>query len=148
MRRRAPAAVPFPTEDLLLVGVDGGATEVKAHAVVEVDVDDEGILILDVGEAAAAFRYPTRRRFEPVALPVQLHAFGQVEAVGELHPHERDVLAPTHEEIAEGALWIECAARAIASVAASSGAARLVVGMCMPGLKTRDRRGIAVMKNG
>jgi hypothetical protein len=136
MRRRAPAAVPSTRENPLLVGVDGGATEVKAHEVVEAGVDDEGCVILDVGDAGAAFRYPTKMRFEPVALPVQLHA------------HEKDEVAPTREEIAEGDLWIECAAQAIVSVAARAGAARLVIGMCMPGLKTRDRRGIAVMKNG
>lgn len=140
MRRRAPAAVPFPHEKPLLVGVDGGATEVKANEVVQLEADDEGCARLDVGHAAA-FQCPSRARFEPVALSVQLHA--HEEALS-----SSNAVVPTSEELAEAELWIECAAQAVLSVAAIRKTARIVIGMCMPGLKTSDSRGITVMKNG
>jgi hypothetical protein len=141
MRRRAPAAVPSTRENPLLVGVDGGATEVKAHEVVQLEADDEGCVRLDVGHAAA-FQCPSRARFVPIALSVQMHAHEEALSCSS------DTVVTTREELAEAELWVECAAQAILSVAAVRNTARIVIGMCMPGLKTSDSRGITVMKNG
>jgi hypothetical protein len=113
-----------------VIGVDGGATEVKAHEIVEVGGG------LEIGPAAAVFRYAENTGFAPIALAAQLVEF------------RRGDVRVTLREKAEGAQWIDTAAQAIGSVAARTSRARLVIGMCMPGLKTSDGRGVAVMKNG
>jgi hypothetical protein len=113
----------------LLIGVDGGATEVKACAVVEVD------RLLDVGPETASFRHETAD-FAPVPLDVQLA--------------EREQRAPiqTREERAAAGAWIDAAAQAILSVSARAGRSDVAIGMCMPGLRCNRDRGIDVMKNG
>lgn len=113
-----------------MIGVDGGATEVKAHEILEIDG------ALEIGPAAAVFRYAENTGFAPIALTAQLTEFG------------RGDVRVTMREKAEGAQWVDAAAHAIGSVAARTSRAKLVIGMCMPGLKTIDGRGIAVMKNG
>ena len=113
-----------------MIGVDGGATEVKAHEILEVGGG------LEIGPAAAVFRYAENTGFAPIALAAQLAEFG------------RGDVRVTIREKAEGEQWIDSAAHAIGSVAARTSRAELRIGMCMPGLKTIDGRGIAVMKNG
>ncbi|MDZ4773571.1 MAG: hypothetical protein SGI72_10600 [Planctomycetota bacterium] len=117
-------------ESALLVGVDGGATEVKAHAIVEVDG------ALTTSHAHAGFRYERVDGFAPVDLSRQLdeRARGEVRCCALEH--------------AQGERWIEAFANAIESVAACASTAQLQVGICAPGLKTLDARGLAVVKNG
>lgn len=117
-------------QDALLVGVDGGATEVKAHAIVA--LGDH----LEAGDARAGFRYEAVDGFEPLPMALQL---AQSES-GSIQCSER--------EARQGELWIEAFAQAIESVAARVGRARIRVGICAPGIKRRDGRGIVVAKNG
>lgn len=114
----------------LLVGVDGGATEVKAHAVVEAA---GGLEALD---ARATFRYERVPGFEPISLAAQIEE------------RDRNDIRPGRAEREQGENWIAAFAQAIASVAARMSRADLVVGVCAPGLKTPDGRGIAVSRNG
>jgi predicted NBD/HSP70 family sugar kinase len=122
------------SDDMLLIGVDGGATEIKAHAVA-----------CDPPSAPAAFRlrpegasrlYPDAPDFQPLSVADQLR--------------ERDAGRPdlTSAESALGAQWVAAATEAIADVARQCGARRVGVGIGMPGLKTADGRGIAVINNG
>lgn len=126
---RFQAVVVF-SETPLLVGVDGGATEVKAHAIVEVAAG------LELGDARAAFRYETVAGFTPLPLALQLAA----RDAGDIR-----IGALEHEQ---GERWIEAFTHAVTSIAACTQRAHVVVGVCAPGLKTRDGRGIAVSKNG
>ncbi|MBL8859756.1 MAG: hypothetical protein JNL28_14715 [Planctomycetes bacterium] len=114
----------------LLVGVDGGATEVKAHAVVEVAGG------FAVGTARAGFRHEPVPGFAPADLARQIDEF------------ERGAVRCTALEEAQAAGWIDSFAAAIASVAARVGCAHVVVGVCAPGLKSRDGRSIIAAKNG
>ncbi|MFN0007822.1 MAG: hypothetical protein ACKVXR_07930 [Planctomycetota bacterium] len=118
-----------PADDLL-IGVDGGATEVKAHEVVRSDS------MLGLGAASASFLYERARGFQPVPMPSQLLAL------------EKGTLRPGGVEGAQARLWLEASARAIASVAGQAGRREVRLGICMPGLKTADGRGIAVMRWG
>jgi len=131
--------VPESPEESLLIGVDGGATEVKAHEVVLLSPRSaaarEGFA-LALGPASASILYERARGFRPVPMPAQLLAL------------ERGEPAPGGLEGAQARLWIEAAARAIASVAEQRGRTRALVGMCMPGLKTADGRGLAVVRQG
>lgn len=126
-------------EDEFLIGVDGGATEVKAHEVVALPRDGEsagGIPTLALGPASASFLYDRARGFRPVPMPPQLLAF------------QKGAIRPGGLEGAQARLWLESSARAIASVAEEAGKRRARIGICMPGLKTADGRGIAVMRRG
>ncbi len=117
-------------ENELLVGVDGGATEVKAHAIVEVQGG------LAEGAARAGFRYERAAEFEPVDLERQLAE------------HARGDCQRSKSEREQGQRWIDAFVNAIESVAARAGNATIRIGVCAPGLKTLDGRGIAVAKNG
>lgn len=126
--------MPKPSSEPLTIGVDGGATEVKAHEVVVLERGQKPLLAL--GSASAGILYDRVDGFEPVALDEQLRA----RAAGDVE------LRPSEHEAADA--WIDAAARAIASVVEQAGPRRARVGMCMPGLKTADGRGLAVVRNG
>ena len=121
-------------DDTLLIGLDGGATEAKAHAVARAEVD--ATTTFSLLPASAARAYPRIEGFEPLPVGEQLaqRSAGQ--------PRLADA------EIRQGALWTQAAADAIAEVAAALGARRIRVGAGMPGLKTPDGRGIDALNNG
>jgi len=123
--------VPENPESESLIGVDGGATEVKAHEIVR-----SGATTLALGTASASVLYDRARGFRPVPMPTQLLAL------------EKGAVKPSGLEGAQARLWLEATAKTIAGVAEQSGGARFRVGICMPGLKTADGRGIAVMRRG
>ena len=123
--------MPSPANCILL-GVDGGATEAKAHQVLCDDLDNPKSFRL--APAASARVYPAQNGFSPVPVAEQL---GQ-----------RDAPNLSRDEIEIGARWVTSAAEAIAETARSAGGKRLIVGIGMPGLKTPDGRGIAVINNG
>lgn len=123
----------FP-ENVLLIGVDGGASEVRAHQMLV--LGEELPPRIAFGPASASSCYERLAGFEPVPVAQQLLAF------------ERRRVLPSETEELQGELLIEATARAILDVSAQAGERRVVIGMCMPGLKTADKRGIAVLKNG
>jgi hypothetical protein len=120
--------------DVLLIGVDGGATEAKAHAAACDDLQRPASFQLR--PAAAARVYPRLPGLTPVAVPEQLA--------------QRDAgdIRLSDSEIEQGRLWVEAAAHAVVEVAQQCGAKRVLVGMGMPGLKTPDGRGINTINNG
>jgi predicted NBD/HSP70 family sugar kinase len=126
--------MPALPDNVVLIGVDGGASEVRAHQILV--LADEEIPQLALGPASASTCYERLAGFEPVPIAQQLVAF------------ERQQIETREAEELQGELWIEAAASAIHSVASQAGARTVMLGMCMPGLKTADRRGIAVLRNG
>lgn len=120
--------------DVLLIGVDGGATEAKAHAVTCDDLACPNAFAL--AQAAASRLYPANNGFQPVPVTEQL---AQRDT-----PHDH----LTEDERRRGATWIQSAADAIIELAKQTSARQVLVGMGMPGLKTADGRGIAVINNG
>lgn len=121
-------------ENQVLIGVDGGATEMKAHEVLV--LPGEGPLALRLGAASASWRHGRVATFRPVPVEEQLRA------------REDGRIEPTPLEREQGELWIDSAARSIRAVAAQARSSTARVAMCMPGIKTADGRGIAVARNG
>jgi hypothetical protein len=120
--------------DTLLIGVDGGATEVKAYAVAYDSLSRPTSFALRSESASQVYtRMPD---FAPVPLTEQLA--------------QRDVgrIRLSASETEQGKLWVEAASRAILQVAQHVDARRVLVGVGMPGLKTLHGRGICVMNNG
>jgi len=120
--------------EFLLIGVDGGATEVKAHAVACDDLGRRTSFRLRPESASRV--YPRLPGFVPLSVTEQLA--------------QRDSgdLRRSAEEIEQASRWVTAAAEAVVDVARQCGVARVLVGVGMPGLKTPDGRGINVINNG
>lgn len=129
--------------ETILIGVDGGASEIRAHEILT--LPRRSLLespSFGLGAASASRLYDAARAFHPVPLPSQLLAFDR----GKVEPGGPGGISGI--ERAQGRLWVEAASEVILAVASQAGSTRARLGICMPGLKTRDGRGIAVMKHG
>jgi len=120
--------------DIRLIGVDGGATQVRARVVAPPDpfrstsFSTPGPLV--------SRNYPDQRGFVPVPIDRQV-ADGSSGAI-----------RPTPEECEAARRWVQTAADVIAEAAAAVPGQTLLIGIGMPGRKTPDGRGIAVLRNG
>ena len=123
--------------DFLLIGVDGGATKVSAWEI-KIESDADNLFGLGaLNEQRAYHDIPGFiTNFKPVDLPTQLQEWQS----GNIHP--------TDDETQQAAVYIEAAAQVIETLADRSKKDRILVGLGMPGLKTADKRGIAVVANG
>jgi len=118
----------------ILIGIDGGATEAKAHLVSVEGAPGAPRFLL--GETQCMRKYERVGDFKPVDVKEQ---FRQRDA-------NEIVLTPA--EIEQGELYIEAAAQVVIEICSVTGARRALVGMGMPGLKTPDGRGINVINHG
>lgn len=122
--------------DYILIGVDGGATKVSAW---EVKPTSAGTAFT-LGKKSAIRSYANIpgfiADFKPVAIPNQLEDQNSGETL------------PTDDEIQQEAVYVEAAALVIEEIAKQNGTSRVLVGLGMPGLKTSNKRGIAVVANG
>ena len=119
---------------MVLIGVDGGASGFRAHEIVVRDTPTGPRFAL--GAHSAAEEIEPVVGFSPQSLEVQ-----QAQA-----RESRFEISP-EEEVLQGR-WVHAASRAIWRVAAAAGPAEVCVGVCAPGLKTRDGRGIKLSLNG
>jgi hypothetical protein len=120
--------------EITIVGVDGGATEVKAHAV---SCDDlHRPTSFGLAGLGCSRGYESVPGFAPVPIAVQLA--------------QRDTgnIKPDRTEFQQGRIWVDAAADAIMDVARAGSGRRALIGVGMPGLKTPDGRGICVINNG
>ena len=120
--------------DVVLIGVDGGATEIRAHAGACDDLAQPSSF--ELGPVAASREYRRVPGFEPLPLAEQLAQ------------RDGNAISLAAAEKAQGALWLEAACETIAQVAKRCAARRVLIGVGMPGLKTSAGRGICVINNG
>ena len=120
----------------LLIGIDGGATKVSARNV----IFNEKTNNFSLGEISAAYSYNEINgyipNFKPVEITVQLNDFNN------------NAVKPTETEKKQGEAYILACAKVIQSIVKQSGINQIIAGLGMPGLKTADKRGIAVIANG
>lgn len=117
--------------------MDGGATRVRAQTVAYEDrVDHEPLLRPEGPRKHRLHPFPESLPFSPTALRVQLTE------------HEAGEYCLPEAERELGRLWARGVAECIAEALGTERSERALIGVAMPGLKTRDGRGIAVMKNG
>ncbi|NOZ04166.1 MAG: ROK family protein [FCB group bacterium] len=124
------------TQQFILIGIDGGATKVSGWTI---RADGENNLF-DLGTVhiQKSYRdYPIfNPDFTPVSIPIQLE---QMES--------RNIrLSP--EEERQGMACMDACADVLIEIAAQFPEQPLLFGIGMPGLKTADKRGIAVLANG
>lgn len=121
------------TSEPVLIGIDGGASGVRAIAV-RPSVDEGRTRFTAL--APAAERSFDTRAFEPVALDEQLRQRdGGRTSIGA-------------EEAHAARERVNAIASVVIDVARSIPARRVLVGACMAGLKSADGRGIVVLRNG
>jgi hypothetical protein len=121
-------------EETLLIGIDGGATEAKAHEVrVEGSADAPRFLL---GEKSASRKYRMLPDFQPVNVQEQIKQ------------RNENSLQLTEDEKKQGKEYIKATAEAVVEIANAVGKKKVLVGMGMPGLKTGDGRGINAINNG
>lgn len=120
--------------DVLLIGVDGGATAAKARAAACDSLEHP--TAFGLRPEAAVRTYDRVPGFTPVPVPEQI-AQRDAGAI-EISPLEAE----------QARFYVQGAADAIIDIARQCEARRILVGVGMPGLKTPDGRGINVINNG
>lgn len=121
--------------DFDLIGIDGGATEVKAH-LVQLEGDSTKP-VFRLGDIQAFRKYERIPDFTPV--PVQDQFKQRDEGKIDLAP----------SEVEQGDLYIDATAQVVHEIVTTVGSGRpVLIGMGMPGLKTPDGRGINVINHG
>ncbi len=123
----------MPTSSLL-IGVDGGASGFRAHVV---EAQSAGLVCRDALQVEA--QWPQVNGFQPVTLERQLEQSARLTRSTELHLEGRELEAARGE--------VDALLNALESLCRGS-SVPMRLGLCMPGLRTRDRRGIAVRRHG
>jgi predicted NBD/HSP70 family sugar kinase len=120
----------------VIIGIDGGATKVSGWIVNRDEEDDSFTLGENHAECAYADISGYLFDFKPVPIPQQLEDF------------RNNKKTVTSSEAVQGKTYTEACARVIIQLAEEMETDRVLVGIGMPGLKTEDRQGIAVLANG
>jgi predicted NBD/HSP70 family sugar kinase len=121
--------------DILLIGVDGGATKVNCWSI---NIAESGGFSL--GSYQAGKSYSEYSDYDPEFIPVDL----------KIQLKERDTgnIKPTEKETQQGKAYTRACADSIIEVVKQSNCTKILVGIGMPGLKTENQRGISAMANG
>ncbi len=128
--------MPHKLDNFILIGIDGGATEVKAHQVHWSTDSADALGKFRLGEVAAS------RKYEP------LHDFTPVPVTEQFAQRDAGVCNLTDTEQAQGKVWVAAAVDSVVEIGTAAGAQKVLIGMGMPGLKTDDGRGVRVINNG
>ncbi len=123
-------------DEIILIGVDGGASKVLVHKVDILINPMRFVALKPFIEVAYNTSESFNPKFKPIALPRQLkeHKGGKVEQ--------------TKEESAQEEAILESFTRAIRTILGSNVAQEVLIGIGLPGLKTKNKRGISAMANG
>lgn len=121
-------------KDFLLIGLDGGATKVNGWTI---NVENGEFTMGDHNFAASYYEF-TGYSDKFVATDIQR----------QLKEFQSGKIKPGKKEMRQGDAYAEAAAEVILKLVQKSDKKRILVGEGMPGLKTADKRGIAVMANG
>jgi predicted NBD/HSP70 family sugar kinase len=119
----------------LLIGIDGGATKVSAWEIVYNKSNSTFLL----GKVNSTISYRELNGYIPDFIPVDIN----------IQLNERiSKISCTKEEQQQAAVYVEACSLAIHEIVKKTGRATVMIGIGMPGLKTDDKRGIAVVANG
>ena len=122
-------------EEVTLIGVDGGATKVSAW---KISVNEENTSFT-LGKNNIQKRYNQYFSFIPEFKPVDIKI--------QLDEMNKNINL-TEDEKEHGKAYLNATANAIIELARKCNAKKLLIGIGMPGLKTKDKRGISAIANG
>jgi len=123
-------------DDVLLLGIDGGATKVSGW----------NVLFHPESQSFSLGKFFANRSYRDI--PGHIPNFAPVEITVQFKERDANAIQSTSAEKQQAAVYVEACAQVIESIVEQSGAKSIVVGLGMPGLKTEDKRGIAVVANG
>lgn len=116
------------------IGLDCGASVHKAYAL-ELAPSGDSIALAPRGSSALV-------NFAAV------DGFAPLPVAEQLEQQRTGAFAPSAAEQASARAWIACASAAVLAVARASGARSVRLGLCAPGLKSADGRGLIALANG
>jgi len=119
----------------LLIGIDGGATKVSAWEIVY----NEAHNTFSLGKANATKSYREIDGFIPDFVPADLNT--------QLHERDNEPQLSANEK-QQAAVYVEACALAVKELTEKVACNNVLIGIGMPGLKTANQRGIAVVANG
>lgn len=119
----------------LLIGIDGGATKVNAREIVY----DKTNSVFSLGKAYSRKSYRNHAGYIPNFKPVDLNT--------QLYERNAKIKLTINEQ-QQAAVYVEACSLAIEDIVKQTGISSILIGLGMPGLKTDDKRGIAVIANG
>lgn len=123
-------------QDILLIGIDGGATKVSGWRV----IPDEGRRTFGLGDFSSSKSYKEISGFLPDFIPIDVPV--------QISQRDAGNIQLTYAENLQEAVYVEACAQVIEDLYERNGDKKILVGIGMPGLKTPDRRGICVLANG
>ncbi|MFH1851210.1 MAG: hypothetical protein ABIA75_02595 [Candidatus Neomarinimicrobiota bacterium] len=121
---------------ILLVGLDGGATKLSGWTVNSDSTDGSFTL----GSTNIQKSYSEYADYTP--------GFQSVDIKQQLGEFSAGQIQPTDAEIRQGRCYTRACVDVISAIAAQFPGRPILAGLGMPGLKTADQRGIAVLLNG
>ncbi len=120
-------------QDILLLGIDGGATKISGWIV---DIKGKGFSLTNINIQKKYSEYSSYNgTFQPVDIKTQL---------AEMNTG----INLTDEEISQGLAYMHAASDVIIELSKNNPDRKLLIGFGMPGLKTVDKRGISALANG
>ena len=123
-------------DKIILIGIDGGASKVLVHKV-DILINPMRFVALkpfiEVTYNSSEFNNP---KFKPIALARQLKEYKSGE------------VAQTKTEAAQEKALIESFTKAIRTILGNDVTQNVIIGVGLPGLKTKDGQGISAMANG
>jgi len=122
-------------KEYLLIGIDGGASKVSAWEIVY----DKSNSAFSLGNVNSTKSYRDIKGYIPNFKPVDLNT-----QLKELNSNFNTSI----EEQQQASVYVEACSLAIQEIVEQTGISSVLLGIGMPGLKTADRRGIAVVANG
>ena len=119
----------------MLIGIDGGATKVSAWEILH----DKQRSTFALGKANTTKLYSETdghiSNYEPVNMATQL---GELDVEIKISTQEKQ----------QAEVYVEACAKAIQELSQKCDVSEVLIGIGMPGLKTTNKRGIAVAANG
>lgn len=119
-----------------LIGIDGGASKVAGY-IIDFDKESNSFTLTNIN---SEIQYSDIKNFNPNFTPVPIKE--------QLKEFEHNTFAITEPELRQGEIIAEACRNLIINLKNQTDKNSVLFGIGMPGLKTKDKRGVAVCVNG
>lgn len=123
-------------DEIILIGIDGGASKVLVHKVDILTNPMRFVALKPYIEVA----YNTSEAFNPKFKPIVLSR--------QLKEHKAGPVKQTKTEAEQEGAFIESFLKALRTILGHNVTQEVIIGVGLPGLKTKNKRGISAMANG
>ena len=123
-------------DEIVLIGIDGGASKVLVHKVDILINPMRFVALKPFIEVAYSTSDSYSSKFKPIVLSRQLKE------------HKSGTVVQTKAEAAQETAFLDSFTKAIRTILGDNVTQDIVLGIGLPGLKTKDGRGISAMANG